>query len=112
MAQVSGQLFEQSLRCNRILLQQGDRAAQVNGDCDQLLLEAVVKSALDCTTVGIGGEQQPSPRSAHIDRFMPQSHKLTPQPISGFGPPPTGTDVCHSLPPGRVVSHRSVGVKA
>ena len=51
-----GQLVQQFLRGDRVFLQQGCGAAQVDGECDQLLLEAVVKRSLDCSAIGISAE--------------------------------------------------------
>jgi hypothetical protein len=61
LPKVGGHLVEQRFRGCRIIVHQPGQASQIDGKCDEVLLNAIVEGALDRATIGVRGLDQTFP---------------------------------------------------
>jgi hypothetical protein len=73
---VAAQFFDEPPDCRRVGVDRLAEQLEIDGECDEVLVYAIVQIAFDPAAVGIGGEYEPLPRCPQLLDLDAQSIKL------------------------------------
>ena len=79
---VGRHLDEQQFRRGRITVHQPGQVSQIDGDCDEVLLHAIMDGAFDRAPIGVRGFGQSPPRPTKLRYFTLQSVDTLIQPFA------------------------------